>query len=364
VWAEGASNEAPRVRVVTVVTVPKMNAIFHNSKSWLGSDCAYSFKLDNGDNLWWFGDTFISAKTDGKPQTMINNSIGFLHGPVSDAHFEFHWGSRGGGAPESQSRSPHEHEWYWPGDGAVIGEHLYMFMKRVRSRHDPKAGAFNFEDAGDDLVRFVSSQNGSPPILEQCTPVAAPDEDILFGAACTQDEHYFYSYCSSRKDATGLDAHPCVIARIEKSRLDNCTLSDWQYWNETGKTWSSSRDQASILFADAAPEMTVSFLKGWNLYIAIYMPPLSSKIIMRTAARPEGPFSPPTEIYKCPETETIVNGNRVMVYSAKAHPELSPTPDDLFVTYCSNPGDLKNFVVRPDLYSPHFLRLRLSREVR
>ena len=51
--------------------------------------------------------------------------------------------------------------------------------------------------------------------------------------------------------------------------------------------------------------------------------------------------------YRCPE-----DGQKLLIYAAKAHPELSTAPDELVITYCCNTGSLAEHMTRPDIYVP------------
>ena len=356
------SNEASGLKVLSVESLPALDAAFRSSKSWLGADSAYSFEVGKERSLWLFGDTFISDKGDGKRRGMIHSSVGYLTGGAVNPKFRFL--CSGFDTPGSTHSRHHDPKvWWWPGDGVVVDDKLYEFVKVVRQGDNPAAGEWNFEWSSDLCVSFDHADYKDVSIVRASTSLPEQNRGILFGIACAQDDKYCYVYCSSIKDAQKLSPHPCAVARMEKSCLNSCLSSDWSYWNQAKQTWSASRDDASILFADAAAEMTVSYLKSRDMYVAVYMPPLSDKIMLRTSRLPQGPFSAPIEIYNCPEAKEQVNGKPVNVYSAKAHPELSQSPDDLVITYCTNPGDLKEHQVRPDLYYPRALVVRFAENV-
>ncbi len=340
---------------VTVEPVETLNEAFRGSAEWRGSDCAYSFPIGGDRSLWLFGDTMIHQQNSH--DLMINNTAAWLDqtGP-GELSMQFFWKIKDGQAA-SVLKPEQADEWYWPGDGIVYDGKLWIFMKRVRRAMNPGPEEFQFDWYADDLV-CLQPANGDPTQWKVQTFSLPEQGAALFGTACVSDNHYMYAYCSSVKAKLGLNAHPAIVSRIAKSALPSCSNGDWQFWCDRSKSWVSSIDDATVVFPDAAPEMTVSFVPSLHKYVAIYMPPLSDRIMMRSAPKPEGPFSEAILVYRAPEAEIKLDGKAVGVYSAKAHPELThPDFRELIITYCSNPGGIKEHGMRPDLYFPHALKI-------
>ena len=102
--------------------------------------------------------------------------------------------------------------------------------------------------------------------------------------------------------------------------------------------------------------MSVTRVRGIDGYIATYtMIGLSRDIAVRHAARPEGPWSAPLKVYRCPEA-----GEKMYFYSAKAHPDLADRDGQLVLTYCRNLGDLGEHMRRPDVYVPQGVQVMLN----
>lgn len=156
-----------------------------------------------------------------------------------------------------------------------------------------------------------------------------------------------------------MDVHPAGVARIDRKSLQRMDLKTMQFWN--GSKWSNQALASKVIFPDGAPEMTITQLPGEPYLVATYMPPLSADICMRFAKKPQGPWSPALKVYRCPEASIQVLGHKDSVYSAKAHCELSQIPDQLTVSYCSNPGEMKHYLSRPDLYFPRMISVKLRR---
>jgi len=85
---------------------------------------------------------------------------------------------------------------------------------------------------------------------------------------------------------------------------------------------------------------------------------LSDKIVARTAAKPWGPWSEAKVVYRCPETGW---DDQIFCYSAKAHPMLSTTPDELIVTYAANSFEFTKLFDNARLYWPRFVRVKTLR---
>jgi len=300
----GAARDRAAVVIESVEPVDTLNEAFRGSSDWRGADSAYSFPIGKSRSLWLFGDTVIeeqkssSAETAAESSTpdrlvkstaqiMINNTAAWLdQTALGELSMLFYWKIKNNRAA-SVLTPAQEGEWYWPGDGIVYDGKLYIFIKRVRRAVHPGPEEFQFDWYADDLV-CLSPADGDPTQWK-CESLSIPEVQggALFGTACVADKDYMYAYCSSIKDAAGLNVHPAIVARVSKAALPHCSTADWQFWSAKSKSWVSSQSEATVIFADAAPEMTVSYLPSIHRYAAVYMPPLSDKIVMRTACQPQ-----------------------------------------------------------------------------
>jgi len=138
-------------------------------------------------------------------------------------------------------------------------------------------------------------------------------------------------------------------------------MEDWQIW--TGRRqddWSNDLSQGAILFPDGATEMTASTVSGVDGIVMTYMPPMSNHILIRRSTRPEGPWSNSVKVFTCPESSVSVLDRKVMVYSAKDHPELASGKGEMAITYCCNPGLLQHYLKRPDIYYPRGIKVTIT----
>jgi hypothetical protein len=76
----------------------------------------------------------------------------------------------------------------------------------------------------------------------------------------------------------------------------------------------------------------------------------ATKIATRAAPAPEGPWTSPCAAFTPPESGRA----NVIVYAAKAHPELSG--GSLVITYATNSTDLATLASDMSVYFPRFVR--------
>lgn len=361
------ADEARPFFVDSVKQDVELTRALHPISRWSGADGSCSIPLDEDSSVWLFGDTFVKknssrrANVKQKSQNVENeSSFAFINNTAAvrkHGVMRFYWRDVNGSphavmAPKTQNKS-----YYWPGDGFVLDEKLFI-VNKVIVPHVPKnASDFGFEWKSDDLC--LVTNGGSDPTAWQWKTAALPEHEktALMGTACFLDQDYAYFYTSLQKFAVGTNVHPTGVARIPDRALLSMDMTKFEFWN--GKNWVPDITESSVIIEDGASEMTVTQLKGEPYLVATYMAPMSADIRMRFSKKPEGPWTAPIKIFQCPEHQEKVLGRRTAVYSAKAHPELSAQKDEVVVTYCSNPGEVKHYLMRPSLYYPRALRVKL-----
>ena len=83
---------------------------------------------------------------------------------------------------------------------------------------------------------------------------------------------------------------------------------------------------------------------------------LGKHILVRTAPRPEGPWSPAITIATVRDVERSPS---YFTYAAKGHIELS-RPGELLVSYLVNSNQFSDLMRDTQIYRPQFLRVSLS----
>lgn len=319
---------------------------------------------------------------------MINNSVAVQRTRNKDAALNFYWQrSKLGNNSfiEDPEAKPLSH-WLWPLDGFCKNGILYEFVNEIKktTSADP---AFGFE-AVQQLIMRVDNPGDAPDKWHiKLTPVAAPG--LQSGSAVVTDANFLYVFCSYLPARTKLNQHPQIIIRVPLEKInqigadsadtgnhkavDLYALSEmWGFPiskdkaqrvanSSTDGAWiKSSNASPKIVFEDGAPEFSVTRVKGIDGYFAVYFPAgFGNQIMIRHSLRPEGPWSKPECIYKCP-----IDTQRFFVYSAKNHPELCSREGELCITYCENIKSNDLPAARPeDYYFPHAINVLIKTRI-
>ncbi len=350
-----------------------LTKMFHTNSRWCGADGACSVPLDEDiTTVWLFGDTFIRKDSSNSPeakQKSINkddaSSFAFINNTVAvqfidTTKLKFYWSDSKGSPFAVMAPKTIANSYYWPGDGFVLDGKLFIVNKVVVPSAIKKVGDFGFEWRADDLCQISNAR--SVPTSWQWKTAALPEHQktALMGTACLLKDDFAYFYMSLQKFAVGTNVHPTGVARISNRAILAMDMSKFEFWS--GQEWVSDINQSRVVFEDGTSEMTVTQLDCEPYLVATYMAPMSADICMRFSKKPEGPWSDPIKVFHCPEHQIKVLGRQNAVYSAKAHPELTHLADEVVVSYCSNPGEMKHYLARPDLYYPRIIRVVLKRE--
>jgi hypothetical protein len=123
-------------------------------------------------------------------------------------------------------------------------------------------------------------------------------------------------------------------------RVDPASAQDrsaWSFYAGDGG-WSSRIGDAISVFGDANI-LSVSWSSFLQQYVAVYSPPFSQNVVLRTSPNPEGPWSREVRAFiAMPPT----SGN---VYDAHAHSEYDLNGGQtLFVTYTRATGTFSSEV--------------------
>ncbi|MDQ7821612.1 MAG: DUF4185 domain-containing protein [Candidatus Eremiobacteraeota bacterium] len=337
---------------------PALSALFRQDRGWTGADGAYSIPLDSTKSLWFFGDTYIGEITGGRRvnHRLINNTIALQPRGVRNRKMWFDWKEMEG-RPRAWFVPAAADEWYWPGDGAMAEGMLYLFFKRLAPIPDAPAG-FQFDWKGDDLIAVENPRDDPFRWCWKTAVLPSFGKSLHFGTACAKKSGYLYVYGLQDDFAPGGLRRLVVLSRIPEAKLRNLEISAFEYLCSEGgrNSWKKKPENPATLFEGGATEMTVSQVKGVEGFIATYTPDsFGPRIVIRHAFQPEGPWSEACEVYRCPE-----EGKGILLYGAKAHPELSEGPGDLVITYCRNTGSLERDVTEPYVYFPEAIKAKIA----
>jgi hypothetical protein len=326
---------------------PEADALFHRDPRWLGGDAAFSVDLGGERILWLFGDSFVGdgSSPERASATFVRNSAAVQQGrDPARATIAFAWREEDG---EPASWIPEDGAiWRWPSHGIVLDGVLTLFTWRIERTGE---GAFGFRAVGWDAWR-VADTSGAPRdwTLEPCAGFTTPFPIVMGVAVLEQGEHVL---AYAVREPGNHDVYLLRYGR-EDFRSGRLTAPEWfdrDHWVPQAELTGAP----APVIAGAHTEFSVQRLPDGRLVQVQTEGFGASVVIARTALHPEGPWSPPIEVARPPESAR----EGILVYAAKAHPELIGA--ELVVTYATNSTDLGTLVRDDSLYYPRFLRIAL-----
>ena len=199
-------------------------------------------------------------------------------------------------------------EWYLM-PGPVVsdpdrGRVLIVYSKilEVAYKQHKRAG-FSlavWEHPDSAVVRpIVSPESEEPTLLFQ-------GDDLHLDAGALVDGGFLYLYSASYVS--------CTVARAPMAGI--LDRDAWRFFGKDG-SWVRDGKLAAGVLCGAVAIVSVHWNEHLQKYVAVHGKPGSEGIHIRTADRPEGPWSPRRQIYAGQPTEKFVNGGLI------AHPEFS-----------------------------------------
>ncbi|MDB6125586.1 MAG: hypothetical protein JWQ71_4579 [Pedosphaera sp.] len=338
-------------------SAPEWDALFQHTNGWTGADANFSVPLSTNKTLWLFGDTWIGEVKDGKRTNtvMINNTIAIQDG---QSRPEFFRGTQLDGRPTSFFKPQSGHGYFWPFHGIRTAKGLYVVLQQVENIPDRKPGPFNFHLTSLSLAHIPNPDDppGQWKVSQQKVPFAmySPKGDLVFGVSFMREGEFIYIYGFDSRPVNGEAQSSLVAARVPEEHLGE--LKAWRFFTD-GK-WEMNAKQVTRMSPGFPTEFSVSYQPALKKYVAIYMANgISGRIVQRTAQTPTGPWSEPVVLYECPEKSWP---EKTFCYSAKAHPELSTSPDELLITYAANSWELRYVINDARLYWPRFVRVKYN----
>jgi hypothetical protein len=237
-----------------------------------------------GDRLLWlFGDTLFSpASVDGQN---LRPCTAALAAPGLPLQTSEPLDARGApfaclpfladeAAFNQASREGRMRVALWPGsivpDGRGGG--LAYYLKLVVS-----PGFLNYAIEGVGVAHFAANTTTGTrePGLLFTTPEPTFEHAAVFGSTA-----YVYGLLSGNQDV-GVAMVPLAQASQR---------SAYRYWN--GSAWVGDPRATAALFGGVSGALTVSYNAYLGRYLAVSSEVLSSRVLMRVADRPEGPWGP------------------------------------------------------------------------
>lgn len=325
------------------------------AQGWLGADAAYSIPLPDGRDVWIFGDTLYGKHRivhDGTPM-MVRNSIGIS--TCENGRWKLHYVIRkdANGQPQSYFAPQHPDTWYWAMDGFVDGSDLWVTLLCVRNS-PAKSQAMAFATCGTDLARISSPGPDPQKWKVDYFPLVADGAHAYPSAAVTADNGFEFLFALYE-----VGARPLLATRLPLSGL-NDPEKQIEYL-ATDSQWRNGFDpsQAMHVMEKGSPELSIRYHPELKQWISIMFEPdaFSSKILLRTAPAPTGPWSQGEVIYQAPEMQMQNPGydKNTFCYAAKEHPEFERS--DLVFTYVCNTFNVPSLATSLDIYFPRAVRM-------
>ena len=354
----------------------RWDAAFERTEGWTGADVAGTIDLGGGRSLWLFGDTWIGAVESNrhtKTSTLVANSIAIQEQGHNPQPIHFFWGNSNSTARPAAWFVPDDtNTWFWPaGSGTVVNDaggrtRLVVFLNEI-SRRDGDASVFGFKLVGGSVAliqrldappdRWMVRRVKNPHVIVSASNrvnttwgadvVPVTDYSIPGGA-------WLFIYGVRETTTTNKDL---LIARCPAESIDD--FSTWRFYAGQGR-WATEAGQAVSIADDMVNEFSVDLLPwGDREKFALVQSEggFGRRISLRTADRPEGPWTEPAAVYTVDELSASSN---YFTYAARAHNELSQG-NELLVSYIVNSLDFGEMVHRADIYRPRFIRVKLCR---
>lgn len=327
-----------------------------------GGDAAYSIAAKDL-SLWLFGDSFYGKIEDGKRKDCLlpRNCIatdkpldkkGKLQFQISEADFF--------AAPKPDG------SYFWPGDGIYINKNRFLIFQHLIKTDTKLPAPFQFRISANYATYLdiaLSKAKWQTKIINKSLEIKT--EDSLLAVACLREREkdgdksrdYLYLYNTAERMSKD-GSHPCTLSRLPLEEIANPekiaqAIANMEWWQSSQNKWQRNQKQAAILFADGASEMSVVRIPGLKRLYAFYIPADKSAIMMRSAKRPEGPWSDRVEVL------ALKPGDGLFCYSAKAHPEYSRKHGQLSLTYNVNATDSNRLFADSSLYFPKAIKIEV-----
>ena len=314
-----------------------------------GSVCAgdgmYSVALPDGRSIFLIGDSFVCDVTNGsRPASahMYRNTY-IVYDPATGKASPI-YDFRGPGTQSSAAvppGHPFEDKWYWPLDGFVAGNKLYVFQSLMYMKGE---GMWGFAYDSSSLLRY-----SLPDLkLEKDEPILfKSDKEIHYGAAAFNDGDYIYIY--AQVDVTNdMDAKTDVYCA--RATVDNL-YGSWEYWN--GKSWTNDSSAAVGLSGLSSVSVSSQFnvfpLKDRYVLLTENKKLWVNEIYTFTSASPTGPWGNKKTIYVVPPFQD----SNLMCYNAMAHPQFVKD-NMILVSYDMNTSDFAQQAKDVSTYRPRF----------
>ncbi len=330
---------------------------FPYKDGWLGGDAGYSIPLAPGRSLWLFGDSFIgnaSAKTRSGAR-FVRNSIAISSCRSETGwQIDYYWRNQNGPHPTAFFESHIKNYWYWPLDGFVWQNHLYVAIAKLKNR--PSEEVFSFKTVGVLLAKV--SNLAAPPNRWRIQYLKLTDDPALYPGSSivlSGNHAYFFTVHETRKH------QQMILTRVALDQLDRPS-TNFEYLARD-KSWKHGlrADAALGVIETGHSELSVRYHPESKQWLAVSGGGfLSNQIMIRTAPELTGPWSAQQAVYEFPEMDSGMaeRDPDTWCYAVKEHNEFG-SPGKLLVTYACNSFKLGKLISNMNIYRPQSVTVAL-----
>jgi len=378
-------------------------------KGFNGADADFSLPIGRGRSLWLFGDTLVGPRFNPPKYEMPRNAIGILHhnakakfvvpalagktNPTvgadlfvcplyrantqvrpyknsfptdslkkerlpdpSTLKFTFHWRTENRRA-RAFFPAPKAGQWLWPGSACVVNQKIYYFLHAFQTDNkNSKYDSFKFRRTGFRILRTDNPDDTPDNWNIEHINIPKLCDSVVWGISCfSGKDSFLYLWGATR----GHRKKGTVMARCPFEFLEENKGKGWEFFVEgkSSPVWSYQSNYLHPLFSHRAPEMSLHYLEKQKIFLTVYGFHKDKSLGLRIARNIEGPWSHYQEFYRPPERDW---NKHYFSYAPKAHPELSPDGNELFITYISNSLYPRDVFIDKRIYYPKFLALKLK----
>jgi len=314
---------------------------------WAGGDGIQGVRVGRSTIAWFFSDTYLGTVRESMPAfrgSLINNALVIQRTSKRTT-------VTGGGAcpwdrlPAAKPRpllSTGRHkQWYWGGDGMVVGHRVVKFFHRfgwTTARYEPLATAVTTVP-----VRTLTARKPAktlrlhPRELPSVTPVPG-GTPIMWGAALLPLGDHVYVYGWQANDVR-IQQKRLYLARVPRKRLTDMTA--WTYYAGAGQ-WTTVQAGAQPVQPygaelEVSSAFSVAQIAGRSWLIQHDPAFGSPSIAAYPAVAPWGPFDPRQRkvLYRAPGVGDDAAHDYKIVYDARVMTPLS-TKDTVVIGYNVN----------------------------
>jgi hypothetical protein len=336
---------------------------------WAGGDGIQGVRVGPSTIAWFFSDTYLGTVRESMPAfrgSLISNSLVIQRSSKRTT-------VTGGGAcpwdrlPAAKPRpllSPGRHkQWYWGGDGMVVGDRVVKFFHRfgwTAARYEPLATAVTTVPVHAITARKpAKALRLRPRELPAVTPVAG-GTPIMWGAALLPagDDVYVYGW---QANDVRIQQKRLYLARAPQRRLTDMT--SWTFYAGPGQWTTTQASARPVQPYGAELEVSSAFsvvqLAG-RPWLIQHDPAFGSPYIVGyPAATPWGPFDPRQRktLYRAPGVGDDAAHDYKIVYDARVLTPLS-TKDTVVIGYNVNTMAVNTGCRSLNFYTDIFYRPR------